>query len=220
MSLWILKKLPGDGVVLFAAGFEEGGLVGDGALCWAGGLGVVGVGFGDGVAFLEVFYVVPAEGLAGFVAGWLVGVGVGLGVEAVAGAFFEVGFDGVAGEADADESFAGGEDDAAVLVVPGVGFVLAHDGELDAVDGEQFIEGHAEGLGDEYVDFEQGLAADVVGAHGVVALPVWGELAEEVLRQHFGTGVIAVGLDAPLLPGEVGVPARLPEVAVVASKSC
>lgn len=193
-------------------------MVGDGAFYWAAGLGVVGVGFGDGVALLEVFYVVPAEGDGGFVAGWLVGVGVGLGVDAVAGAFFEVGFVGVAGEADADESFAGGEDDAAVLVVPGVGFVLAHDGELDAVDGEQFVEGHAEGLGDEHVDFEQGLAAGVVGAQGVVALPVWGELAEEALWQHFGTGVVAVGLDAPLLLGEVGVPAGLPEVAVVGGK--
>ena len=50
-----------------------------------------------------------------------------------------------AGEADADESFAVGEDDATVDVVPSVAFVLLHDGELDAVEGDEFIEGEAEG---------------------------------------------------------------------------
>ena len=74
-------------------------------------------------------------------------------VYGVADAVVEVGFAGGAGEADVDEAFAGGEDDAAVLVVPGVGFVLAHDGELHAVDGEQFVKAEAEGLGDEDVDF-------------------------------------------------------------------
>lgn len=72
--------------------------------------------------------VVPAEGDAAFCALCA--------VYAVADAVVEVGFAGGAGEADVDEAFAGGEDDAAVLVVPGVGFVLAHDGELDAVNGE------------------------------------------------------------------------------------
>ena len=40
-----------------------------------------------------------------------------------------------AGEADAGEAFRVGEDDATALVILGVGFVLAHHGELDAVDG-------------------------------------------------------------------------------------
>ena len=43
----------------------------------------------------------------------------------------------------------GGEDDAAVGVVPSVGFVLAHDGELDAVDGQELFEGEPEGHGGE-----------------------------------------------------------------------
>ena len=38
--------------------------------------------------------------------------------------------DGLAGEADAGEALGGGEDDAAVGVAPGVGLVLAQDGEL------------------------------------------------------------------------------------------
>ena len=50
-------------------------------------------------------------------------------------------------EADAGEALAGGEDDAAVLVVPGVAFVLLHHRELHAVDGDQFFEGELEGLG-------------------------------------------------------------------------
>ena len=48
--------------------------------------------------------------------------------------------DGLAGEADAGEALGGGEDDAAVGVVPGVGLVLAQDGELDAVDGQELVE--------------------------------------------------------------------------------
>ena len=84
-----------------------------------------------------------------------------------------------AGEADADESFAVGEDDATIQVVVGVAFVLLHDGELDAVEGDEFFEGEAEGLGGEYVDFDEGLAAGVVGAEGAVALPGGGEVGEE-----------------------------------------
>ena len=84
---------------------------------------------------------------------WGSGVGVGdvLGV-------------GLAGEADAGEALGGGEDDAAVGVVPGVGFVLAEDGELDAVNGEEFVEGETERHGGEYVDLDEGLAAGVVRA--------------------------------------------------------
>ena len=48
---------------------------------------------------------------------------------------------------------------------------LVQDGELDAVDGAQLVEGEAEGHGGEYVDFDEGLAAGVVGAEGDVAGP-------------------------------------------------
>lgn len=67
------------------------------------------------------------------------------------------GFDGVpfcSAEADAGEAFAGGEDDAAALVVVGVGLVLAHDGELDAVDGLQLLQGEAELAGDEHIQLD------------------------------------------------------------------
>ena len=47
---------------------------------------------------------------------------------------------GLAGQANTDQALAGGEDDAAVGVVPGVGLVLAHDGELDTIEGEQFFQ--------------------------------------------------------------------------------
>ena len=93
-----------------------------------------------------------------------------------------VALDGLAGEADAGEALGGGEDDAAVGVVPGVGFVLAHDGELDAVDGQELVEGQAEGHGGEDVDLDEGLAAGVVGAEGVLPSPFGGE-GGEVVRQ-------------------------------------
>lgn len=106
-----------DGFVVGFAGAEvEGGVVGEGSLDGAGGLGVVGDELGDG-AGLHVADVFPAGEV-----------------------LFGVAF---AGETDADEAFADGEDYAAVGVVPGVGFVLAHDGELDAVDVEELFEGEA-----------------------------------------------------------------------------
>ena len=45
----------------------------------------------------------------------------------------------LAWQADADQSFAGGEYDSAFSIVPSVAFVLAHHRELNAVDGEQFV---------------------------------------------------------------------------------
>lgn len=83
-------------------------------------------------------------------------------------------------QADADQTLARGEDDAPALVVPGIGLVLAHHRELDAVDGQQFVQGQAEGLGDQDVDLEQRLAAGVVGAQRAVALPVGDEVGEEI----------------------------------------
>ena len=62
--------------------------------------------------------------------------------------------DGLAGEAYAGEALGDGEDNAAVGVVVGVGFVLAHDGELDSVDGEELVEGQVERLGGEDVDLD------------------------------------------------------------------
>lgn len=119
---------------------------------------------------------------------------------------------GLAGQADADQAFAGGEDDAAGGVVPGVALVLAHDGELHAVDGQQFVQRQAQGLGGEDVDFHQRLAAGVVAAQGVVALPVRGEIGEEVLRQaRVGAG--------PTTLLEFGLPAGLPEIGVVGGEA-
>ena len=57
-----------------------------------------------------------------------------------------------------------GEDDAAVRVVPGVPLVLAEDRELDAVDGAELVEREAERHRDEDIDFDERLAAFVVGA--------------------------------------------------------
>src|SRR5687767_11158307 len=71
-----------------------------------------------------------------------------------------------AGEADAGEAFAAREDDAPAAVIPGVVLVLAQDGELDAVDGAEFLQREAEGLGDEDINFHEGLAAGVVRAQG------------------------------------------------------
>ena len=145
-------------------------MVGDGGFPGAAGQSVVHEGFGY-LALGQVLDVFPAEcdALGGAVGGF----------DAVVGAVGQVAVAGFARQADADEAFAGGEDDAAGLVVPGVGFVLAHDRELDAVEGEQFFQREAEGLGDEDVDFYQSLAAGVVGAQGVVALPLGGEVGEE-----------------------------------------
>ena len=98
--------------------------------------------------------------------------------EGVAG----ITLDGLAGEADAEEALGGCEDDAAVGVVPNVGFVLAHDGELDAVDREELGEGQAEGRGGEDIDLDESLAAGVVGAEGALPSPFGGE-GGEVLRQ-------------------------------------
>lgn len=161
----------------------------------AAGLGVINDGGGDGAAggqgagFLHLAQVVPAE-FAGFAAA----VGGGIGDVGGGAAAF-------ARQADADEALADGEDDAAGHVVPGVALVALHDRELDAVDEQQFVEGEAEGLGDQHVDFDECHAAGVIGSEGAVALPVGGELGEEILRQA------RVGGLTPGLGGE-GVPSR------------
>ena len=91
----------------------------------------------------------------------------------------------------------GSEDDTAVGIVPSVGFVLAHDGELGAVDGEELVEGQAEGHGGEDVDLDEGLAAGVVGAEGALPSPFGGE-GGEVVRQAGilpGPGIGSKGVD-------------------------
>ena len=182
--------MPGGAVVFFAVGAEEGGVVFDGTFGWASGEGVVHVGFGHG-ALLEVLDVFPAEGDVVF---GTVGAG-----DAVADAVLRIGFAGLAREADAGEALAGGEDDAAGLIEEGFGFVLAHDGELHAIDGEQFFQREAEGLGDQDVDFQQGLAAGVVRAQSAVAVPLWGEVGEEVGWQSVGAIRLDVRVNRPSL---------------------
>src|SRR5690554_533589 len=174
-----IKNLPSHPIILLPIRPEERRFVFHCALSRPARQRVVHIGFVN-AAFLQVLDVFPAEGDARFLwrafSFWC--------VYAVEGAFGEFLLVGFSGQAYAYQAFAGGEDDAAGLVVVGFGFVLAHDGELDSVDGEQFFQREAKGLGDEDVDFYQGLAAGVVGAQGVVALPLGGEVGEEVLRQR------------------------------------
>ena len=47
------------------------------------------------------------------------------------------------GESHSGEALTRSEDDAAVLVVPGIRFILAEDRELDPVDGFELIQGEA-----------------------------------------------------------------------------
>ncbi len=113
-----------------------------------------------------------------------------------------------AGEADAGEALAIGEHDATIHVVPCVTFVLLHHGELHAVDGDQFVEGEAEGLGHQDIDLDQGLAAGVIGSQSAIALPGGGEVGEEAVGQ--------AGIDfGPALLEEGFVPAFGPEIGVV-----
>ena len=186
-ALGLSIQLRPDGLVVgFPVAEGEGGLVGDGAFYGAGGEG--GVCYGAlGGAGLEVFDVVPADG------------------------FFLL-FVCVAGVADAGEAFAVGEDDAAVLVIPGVGLVLAHDGELDAVDGLELFEGEAEFAGDEDVELDQRPAAGEVGAQGAIPLPLGGEFAEKVRVE---ARIVAI----PALGAEVLVPTFRPELGVVCGEA-
>jgi len=96
-----------------------------------------------------------------------------------------------------------GEDDAAVLVVPGVGLVLAQDRELNAVDGFELFEGEFQGQRRQDVDLDQGLAAGEIGAQGAVAVPGRGQVGEEAIRQPgvgFGPAVGAEGVVPAIMP--------------------
>ena len=121
------KKFPNPPIILHPITLAPRRLIGNRALHRPAGEGVIQDRAADG-AGCHVLDVFPAD----------------LFVGASAFAF--------AGEADAGEALAGGEHNAAVLVVPGVAFVLLHHGELHAVDGDQFIEAEAEGLGHQHVD--------------------------------------------------------------------
>ena len=166
--------------------------------------GVVGDAAGDDGAFGEVADVFPAKGDTALdrrgVPSWPLRTAPGVpeGIVPIvedAEAVARVALDGLAGEADAGEALGWGEDDAAVGIVPSVGFVLAHDGELDAVDGEELVEGQTEGHGGEDVDLDEGLTAGVVGTESVLPPPFRGK-GGEVVRQAgvlLGPGVGAEG---------------------------
>ena len=88
-----------------------------------------------------------------------------------------------AGEADAGEAFAACEDDASAAVIPGVVFVLAQNGELDAVDDAEFLQREAEALGDEDIDFHESLTAGVIRAQSALALPLGRQPGEKAVVQ-------------------------------------
>ncbi len=102
----------------------------------ATGQGVVGdchvhgsaVGHEELAVFVDIFPSVVA------VFGFAVGGG---------DAGFGCGASAFAGQADADQAFAVGEDDAPMDVIPGVALVALHDGELHAVDEQQLVEREA-----------------------------------------------------------------------------
>ena len=127
---------------------------------------------------------------------------------------------GLAWEADAREALGGGEDGAAVGVVPGISLVLAQDGELDAVDCEELVEGQVEGLGGEDVDLDQGLAPGKVGAERDVAVPCRGQPGEEGRREAGvgtcpGVGLERVDMLSRRVMGEGGSAELLPQFRVV-----
>ena len=144
--------------------------------------GVVGDAAGNGATFGEVAVVLPAEGDAGLSH---------RGVSASSWTL-EDAYQVLWGCGDCSWSpltalrgrpmpgSPGDEDDAAVGVVPSVGLVLAHEGELDAVDGQELVEDQAEDHGGEDIDFDQGTAASVLGTEGVLPPPFGGGGGEAV----------------------------------------
>ena len=94
--------------------------------------------------------------------------------------FVEIGFffPGCSVKADAGQAFADSKDNAARAVIPSIGFILPHNRELDAVDGEEFVKGEAQGEGDQDVDFDQGLAAGEVCSEATGSFPFLGDTLE------------------------------------------
>jgi hypothetical protein len=74
-------------------------------------------------------------------------------LDTVADASVKIALACLAGQADADEPFAGSEDDAAGLVVSGIRLVLSHDGELDPIYVQQLIQRQAKRLINQDIDF-------------------------------------------------------------------
>ena len=151
----MFKKRPRHPVILFPVRPGERGFEGAGDLAGAAGQGVVADGHVHGGAvgheelavFVQVFPAVVA------VFGFTVGGG---------DAGFGCGAPAFAGQADADQAFAVGENDAPGDVIPGVALVALHDGELHAVDEQQFVEREAQRLRHQHIDFHQGHASGVV----------------------------------------------------------
>ena len=128
------------------------------------------------------------------------------------GGTLDAAFPFLAVEAHAGEAAVSGEDDAAIGVVPGVGLVLLEHRELDAVDGFQLIQGHAQGHGGKHVDLHQRLAAFVVGAQGGVPGPGGGQSGEASWAE---TGILL----RPAIIVERFVKAVMPKIRIIASET-
>lgn len=126
-------------------------MVFDGAFLGFAGEPGVDDGAGDGFAGGEVFDVFPADGM------------------------FLIRF---TRKTDAGESLTAGEDDAAVLVVPGVVFILAQNGELDAVDRAEFVNRQAECTGNQHINFNQRLTTGIVRPQRCFPVPILGKRRE------------------------------------------
>ncbi len=164
----------------------------------------------------------PSGGVVGFTIAAVEGGGVGN--DAFAGAAGKgVVYDGAgnssrclildfipfgAGEAHAGEALAAGENDAPILVVPGVAFILTEDGELSPVDRTKFVKSEAQGHCRQNVDLYEGLPSFIVRPEGAIALPFGRELGKFRVVQ---AGVIL----RPAFLMEGIIPAFLPKFGVV-----
>ena len=70
-------------------------------------------------------------------------------------------------------------------------FIFLQHGELNPVDGQQFVQGEIQGQGGEDVNFNQGLPPLKGGAQGDVPLPV---------RSEIGPGFETIILFSPAIP--------------------
>ena len=82
-----------------------------------------------------MFDIIPTDGLIGAVT-----AGPLRAVDVKDKAVFQVSFTRGARQANAHQPFAWGKDNATVLIVPGIRFVLAHHRELNAINGKQLFE--------------------------------------------------------------------------------
>lgn len=124
------KERPGHFVVVFAIRLDKRCLPGDGTALAFVAAGIVIKGNADGTG-LQMFDIIPADGLIGAVTAGSVRA-----VDVKDKAVFQVSFTRGTRQANAHQPFAWGKDNATVLIVPGVRFVLAHHRELNTVDGE------------------------------------------------------------------------------------